>query len=246
MGLALSPSSAPSPGTCASPDVLLQPSPALTWRTTGGILDFYIFLGPDPKSVVRQYLDVVGMAEPHLLWGGFAVVALPWWLCQDAVSGVAEQGCGVAQCWAIPASTHPPPSRVPLHAPILGPGLPPVPLGLLLHRHHPAGRGQHDGSPLPSGRSGLLPEPLPGEGQPCGVGVPQRHVGSLLLPERCCLHPQDVQWNDLDYADAKRDFTFNKKSFKDYPEMVRDFHSLGLRYIMIVVSARGRLAQGWW
>lgn len=42
------------------PDVVLQPSPALTWRTTGGILDFYIFLGPDPKSVVRQYLDVVG------------------------------------------------------------------------------------------------------------------------------------------------------------------------------------------
>lgn len=36
--------------------------------------------------------------------------------------------------------------------------------------------------------------------------------------------------------DAKRDFTFNKKSFKDYPEMVRDFHRRGLRYIMIVVS----------
>lgn len=74
------------------------------------------------------------------------------------------------------------------------------------------------------------------------MGLPQQHVGSLLLPEHHCLHPQDVQWNDLDYADAKRDFTFNKKSFKDYPEMVRDFHSHGLRYIMIVVSSRGRLA----
>lgn len=41
-------------------DVVLQPSPALTWRTIGGILDFYVFLGPDPKSVVRQYLDVIG------------------------------------------------------------------------------------------------------------------------------------------------------------------------------------------
>lgn len=124
MGLALSSSSASSPGTCSSPDVLLQPSPALTWRTTGGILDFYIFLGPDPKSVVRQYLDVVGTAEPRVL---------PGWLCWNAASSVAEQGCGVAQGWAIPASTHPPPSRVPLHAPVLGPGLPPVPLGLLLH-----------------------------------------------------------------------------------------------------------------
>lgn len=65
------------------------------------------------------------------------------------------------------------------------------------------------------------------------------------------IHPQDVQWNDLDYADAKRDFTFNKKSFKDYPEMVQEFHSRGLRYIMIVVSSTGGLAlrlqlpQGW-
>jgi len=50
-----------------------------------------------------------------------------------------------------------------------------------------------------------------------------------------------VQWNDLDYTDAKRDFTFNKERFRDYPEMVRDFHRRGLRYIMIVVSdAAGR------
>lgn len=68
-------------------------------------------------------------------------------------------------------------------------------------------------------------------------------MGSLHLPKHGCLHPQDVQWNDLDYADAKRDFTFNKKSFRDYPEMVRDFHSRGLRYIMIVVSYTGRLAR---
>lgn len=44
------------------PDVVLQPSPALTWRSTGGILDVYVFLGPEPKSVVQQYLDVVGRA----------------------------------------------------------------------------------------------------------------------------------------------------------------------------------------
>lgn len=63
--------------------------------------------------------------------------------------------------------------------------------------------------------------------------------GSLLLPEHRCCHPQDVQWNDLDYMDAKRDFTFNKENFKDYPEMVRDFHQRGVRYIMIVVSGPG-------
>ncbi|XP_069784428.1 lysosomal alpha-glucosidase [Narcine bancroftii] len=42
-------------------DVALQPTPALTWRTIGGILDFYIFMGPDPNSVIQQYLEVIGL-----------------------------------------------------------------------------------------------------------------------------------------------------------------------------------------
>ncbi|KFQ24562.1 Lysosomal alpha-glucosidase, partial [Merops nubicus] len=105
-------------------DVLLQPSPALTWRTTGGILDFYIFLGPDPKSVVRH----------HGRW-----------------------------C--------------------------------------------------------------------CSSTEITRQVVANMSAAR---FPLDVQWNDLDYMDAKRDFTFNKKNFKDYPEMVREFHRRGVRYIMIV------------
>lgn len=41
-------------------DVALQPAPALTWRTVGGILDFYVFLGPDPGSVIGQYMEVIG------------------------------------------------------------------------------------------------------------------------------------------------------------------------------------------
>lgn len=54
--------------------------------------------------------------------------------------------------------------RVPVHAPVLGPGLPPLPLGLLLHHHHPAGRGQHVGRTLPPGRW------QPGPGEPGGGG----------------------------------------------------------------------------
>ncbi|EOA94723.1 Lysosomal alpha-glucosidase, partial [Anas platyrhynchos] len=113
-------------------DVVLQPSPALTWRTTGGILDFYIFLGPDPKSVVRQYLDVVGFPFMPPYWG------LGFHLCR----------------WGYSSTTT--------------------------------------------------------------------------------TRQADVQWNDLDYMDAKRDFTFNKETFKDYPDMVRDFHQRGLHYVMIV------------
>lgn len=57
-------------------DVVLQPTPALTWRTIGGILDFYIFLGPDPGSVVQQYVDVVGYPAMPVYW------ALGYHLCR--------------------------------------------------------------------------------------------------------------------------------------------------------------------
>lgn len=39
-------------------DVALQPTPALTYRTIGGILDFYMVLGPTPELVTQQYTQV--------------------------------------------------------------------------------------------------------------------------------------------------------------------------------------------
>ncbi|XP_011882286.1 PREDICTED: lysosomal alpha-glucosidase-like [Vollenhovia emeryi] len=41
-------------------DVILQPTPAITFRTIGGIFDIYFFLGPTPADVVRQYSEIVG------------------------------------------------------------------------------------------------------------------------------------------------------------------------------------------
>lgn len=39
-------------------DVTLSPNPSLTFRTIGGILDFYLFMGPTPENVVQQYTEV--------------------------------------------------------------------------------------------------------------------------------------------------------------------------------------------
>ncbi|XP_030840013.1 lysosomal alpha-glucosidase isoform X1 [Strongylocentrotus purpuratus] len=57
-------------------DAILQPAPAITYRTVGGILDFYIFLGPDPIDVIRQYQEVVGVPFMPPMW------ALGFHLCR--------------------------------------------------------------------------------------------------------------------------------------------------------------------
>lgn len=50
-------------------EVILQPMPALTYRTLGGILDFYITLGPTPNDVVSQYTGLIGRPMIPPYWG---------------------------------------------------------------------------------------------------------------------------------------------------------------------------------
>lgn len=40
-------------------DYELTPTPGLTYRATGGILDFYVFFGPEPENVVQQFTQVI-------------------------------------------------------------------------------------------------------------------------------------------------------------------------------------------
>ncbi|KAM4889329.1 sucrase-isomaltase, intestinal [Thomomys bottae] len=50
-------------------DVTFQPTPALTYRTVGGILDFYMFLGPTPEVATKQYHEVIGHPVMPPYWG---------------------------------------------------------------------------------------------------------------------------------------------------------------------------------
>ncbi|XP_074171361.1 maltase-glucoamylase [Rhinolophus sinicus] len=49
-------------------DVALQPTPAITYRTTGGVLDFYVFLGNTPEQVVQEYLELIGRPAMPAYW----------------------------------------------------------------------------------------------------------------------------------------------------------------------------------
>ncbi|KAI9514722.1 hypothetical protein NQZ68_030911 [Dissostichus eleginoides] len=124
-------------------EVMLQPTPALTWVAIGGVLDLYVFVGPDPQSVIRQYLQVIGYPMMPPYW------SLGFHLCR----------------WGYTTSNT------------------------------------------------------------------TRHVAQRMHNAK---FPMDVQWNDLDYANKRRVFTFDPWRFGDLPQMVDEFHKSGMKYILIL------------
>ncbi|XP_043926668.1 maltase-glucoamylase, intestinal-like [Protopterus annectens] len=49
-------------------EVTVQPAPAVTYRTIGGILDFYVFVGNNPEEVVKEYLELTGRPAMPAYW----------------------------------------------------------------------------------------------------------------------------------------------------------------------------------
>lgn len=49
-------------------EFVVQPTPAVTYRTIGGILDFYVLLGDTPEQVVQEYVKLVGMPVMPSYW----------------------------------------------------------------------------------------------------------------------------------------------------------------------------------
>lgn len=62
----------------------LQPAPAVTFRTTGGILDFYVFSGPTPENVVQQYTELIGRPFMPPYW------ALGFHLCRYGYHNITK------------------------------------------------------------------------------------------------------------------------------------------------------------
>lgn len=63
-------------------DVALQPTPAMTFRTIGGVLDFFILLGPTIDALMEQYTAIVGRPTMPPYW------ALGFHLCRWGYNSV--------------------------------------------------------------------------------------------------------------------------------------------------------------
>ncbi|CAH8442749.1 unnamed protein product [Schistosoma mattheei] len=65
-------------------EVAITPLPAITYRTIGGILDFFVFTGPKPLDVINQYYDLIGHPTIPPYW------SLGFHICKYGVKNLDE------------------------------------------------------------------------------------------------------------------------------------------------------------
>ncbi|XP_053164989.1 sucrase-isomaltase, intestinal [Hemicordylus capensis] len=127
-------------------EFFLQPAPAVTYRTVGGILDFYVFLGNTPEQVVQEYLALIGLPRMPAYWN------LGFQICRWNYSDIND-------------------------------------------------------------------------------------LKAVIARNRAAGIPYDVQYTDIDYMEDKKDFTYDKIGFADLPDVVKDLHDHGQKYVIILDPA---------
>ena len=60
------------------------PAPGLTYRTIGGLLEFFVFMGPRPEEVVEQYTRLIGRTVMPAYW------SLGFQICRYGYNDTAE------------------------------------------------------------------------------------------------------------------------------------------------------------
>lgn len=65
------------------------------------------------------------------------------------------------------------------------------------------------------------------------------------MEEYFVLFFQDVQHADIDYMDARKDFTYNPVDYKGFPDFAKDLHNNGQKLVIIVVCAILIYPQTW-
>ncbi|ELT99258.1 hypothetical protein CAPTEDRAFT_104316, partial [Capitella teleta] len=83
-------------------EVVTMPAPGLTYRTTGGLLDIYFFLGPQPELAVQQYVSTVGLPMMVPYW------SLGYQLCSVGYTTINESKSAVDRMreYDIPHDVH--------------------------------------------------------------------------------------------------------------------------------------------
>ncbi|KAK0058137.1 lysosomal alpha-glucosidase-like isoform X1 [Biomphalaria pfeifferi] len=231
-------------------EVALQPfgsnsAGALTYRFLGGILDFFIVLGPQPINIATQFAEIVGQTYFPPFWSlGFHLckwgytsdielreviernrnASLPYvslfvhFLFKWNRSEIALQPFGPSQNGAV---TYRMLGGVLDFFITLGP----KPLSVVSQYSEIVGRTYFP----PFWSLGF---------HICKYGISNSTVlRDIIQRNRDSQMPYDIQWTDIDYMDARKDWTYDKNKFAGLPDIVKDLHNNQQRYILMADPA---------